>query len=66
MCCRPSGMAHGLQPVQQHAATLFSQAEETTFADVRQFFKDEFDALPECGFLARGFLRLRCGGCGQD
>jgi hypothetical protein len=28
--------------------------------------KDEFDAFVECGILAHGFLRLRCGDCGQD
>jgi len=27
---------------------------------------DEFDALLECGILAHGFLRLRCGDCGHD
>jgi len=26
-----------------------------------QFVKDEFDDFLECGILARGFLRLRCG-----
>ena len=28
--------------------------------------KDEFDAFLECGILAHGFLRLRCGDCGHD
>jgi hypothetical protein len=28
--------------------------------------KAEFDAFLECGILARGFLRLRCGDCGHD
>ena len=28
--------------------------------------KDEFDAFLECGILAHGFLRLRCGECGHD
>ena len=31
-----------------------------------QFVKDEFDAFLECGILAHGFLRLRCGNCGHD
>lgn len=31
-----------------------------------RFIKDEFDAFLECGVLARGFLRLRCGECGHD
>jgi hypothetical protein len=44
--------------VQQHAATFFAQAEETTAADLPQFVKDEFDAFLECGILAHG-LGLR-------
>ena len=31
-----------------------------------QFVKDESDAFLECGFLAHGFLRLRCGDCWHD
>ena len=27
---------------------------------------DEFEAFLECGILAHGFLRLRCGDCGHD
>ena len=50
--------------VQQHAATFFEQAEAG--ADLPRFVKDEFDAFLECGILAQGFLRLRCGDCGHD
>ena len=52
--------------VQQHAATFFAQAEAAAGADLPQFVKDEFDAFLECGILAHGFLRLRCGDCGHD
>ena len=52
--------------VQQHAATFFAQAEAAVGADLPQFVKDEFDAFLECGILAHGFLRLRCGDCGHD
>ena len=52
--------------VQQHAATFFEQAESAAGADLPQFVKDEFDAFLECGILAHGFLRLRCGDCGHD
>ncbi|MDZ7589748.1 MAG: transposase zinc-binding domain-containing protein [Rubrivivax sp.] len=52
--------------VQQHAATFSNQAEATAGADLPQFVKDEFDAFLECGILAHGFLRLRCGECGHD
>ena len=52
--------------VQQHAATFFEQAEAAAGADLPQFVKDEFDAFLECGILAHGFLRLRCGECGHD
>jgi ribosomal protein S27E len=34
--------------------------------DLPQFVKDKFDAFVECGILAHGFLRLRCGDCGHD
>jgi hypothetical protein len=52
--------------VQQHAATFFEQAEAAAGADLPQFVNDEFDAFLECGILAHGFLRLRCGDCGHD
>jgi hypothetical protein len=54
------------RPVQQHAASFFAQAEDAAGADLPQFVKDEFDAFLECGILAHGFLRLRCGDCGHD
>ena len=47
--------------VQQHAATFFAETEAAAEADLPQFVKDEFDAFLECGILAHGFLRLRCG-----
>ena len=52
--------------VQQHAATFIAQTEAATGVDLPQFVKDEFDAYLECGILAHGFLRPRCGGCGHD
>jgi Transposase zinc-binding domain len=41
-------------------------AEASTGAELPRFVKDEFDAFLECGILAHGFLRLRCGECGHD
>ena len=52
--------------VQQHAETFFAEVEAATGASLPQFVKDEFDAFLECGILAKGFLRLRCGNCGHD
>ena len=52
--------------VQQHAATFIAEAEAAVGADLPQFVKDEFEAFLECGILAHGFLRLRCGGCGHE
>jgi len=52
--------------VQQHAATFFAEAEAAAGADLPQFVKDEFDAFLECGILAHGLLRLRCGERGHD
>ncbi len=52
--------------VQQHAATFFAPGEDAGGAGLPQFVRDEFDAFLECGILAHGFLRLRCGECGHD
>jgi hypothetical protein len=52
--------------VQQHAASFIAHTEASTGAELPRFIKDEFDALLECGILAHGFLRLRCGECGHD
>jgi hypothetical protein len=52
--------------VQQHAASFIAHAEANTGAELPRFIKDEFDAFLECGILAHGFLRLRCGECGHD
>lgn len=47
--------------VQQHAASFIAHTEASTDAELPRFIKDEFDAFLECGILAHGFLRLRCG-----
>ena len=52
--------------MQQHAATFFEQTGLAVVADLPQFVRDEFDAFLECGMLAHGFLRLRCGDCSHD
>ena len=52
--------------VQQHAASFIAHTEASTGAELPRFIKDEFDAFLECGILAHGFLRLRCGECGDD
>jgi hypothetical protein len=52
--------------VQQHAASFIAHTEVSTGAELPRFIKDEFDAFLECGILAHGFLRLRCGDCGHD
>jgi hypothetical protein len=52
--------------VQQHAASFIAHTESSTGAELPRFIKDEFEAFLECGFLAHGFLRLRCGECGHD
>ncbi len=52
--------------VQQHAASFIARTEASTGSELPQFIKAEFDAFLECGILAHGFLRLRCGECGHD
>jgi hypothetical protein len=43
-----------------------AHTEVSTGAELPRFIKDEFDAFLECGILAQGFLRLRCGECCHD
>jgi hypothetical protein len=52
--------------MQQHAASFIAHTEASTGAGLPRFIRDEFDAFLECGILAHGFLRLRCGDCGHD
>jgi hypothetical protein len=52
--------------VQQHATSFIAHTEANTGAEVPRFIKDESDAFLECGILAYGSLRLRCGECGHD
>ena len=52
--------------VQQHAASFIAHTEASTGSELPRFVKDEFDVFLECGILAHGFLRLRCGECGHD
>ncbi|MBK6862435.1 MAG: transposase [Ideonella sp.] len=52
--------------MQQHAASFIARTEASTGTELPRFIKDEFDAFLECGILAHGFLRLRCGKCGHD
>ena len=52
--------------VQQHAASFIAHTEASTGSELPRFVKDEFDAFLECGILAHGFLRVRCGECGHD
>ena len=51
--------------VQQHAASFVAHTEASIGSRLPRFVKDEFDASLECGILAHGFLRLRCGECGH-
>lgn len=52
--------------MQQHAASFIAHTEASTGAKLPHFIEDAFDAFRECGTLAHGFLRLRCGECGHD
>ena len=52
--------------LQEHAESFFAFVQAETGASLPQFVKDEFDAFLDCGILANGFLRLRCGDCGHE
>ena len=49
------------QLVQEHLETFLAQVEAETGTALPEFVKAEFEAFLECGILAHGFLRLRCG-----
>ena len=51
--------------IRQHAASFIAHTEAGTGSALPRFIKDEFDAFLECGILAHGFLRPRCGQCGH-
>jgi hypothetical protein len=47
--------------VQQHAASFIVHTEARTGSELPWFIKEKSHAVLECGMLAHGFLRLRCG-----
>jgi len=54
------------QVVQEHLNTFLAQVEQETGSGLPQFVTDEFEAFLECGILAHGFLRVRCGDCAHE
>src|SRR5215471_17699857 len=52
--------------VQEHLESFLVQVEAESGAGLPEFVKAEFDAFLECGILAHGFLRLRCGDCTHE
>ena len=51
--------------MQQPAARFIAHTEASTGFELLRFIKDEFDVVLDCGILAHGFQRLRCGTWGQ-
>jgi Putative transposase/Transposase zinc-binding domain len=54
------------QVVQEHVETFFADVQAQTGSALPKFIREEFDSFLECGILAHGFLRLRCGECGHE
>ena len=54
------------RPVQEHLETSLAEVEAGSVVSSPQFVKDKFDAFLECGIIAHGFLRVRCGECGHE
>ena len=56
------------QSVQGHLETYLALAREghTDEDGVPQYVEREFRRYLECGILAHGFARARCGACGHD
>ncbi len=54
------------QLVQEYVEAFFAEVQARTGSALPKFVRDEFDRYLECGVLACGFLRLRCGACGHE
>lgn len=56
------------QVVREHQATLFAEARARTASGLGypKYVIDEFAKYIECGILAYGFLRVRCGACRDE
>jgi hypothetical protein len=56
------------QVVVEHAETMFAQAREQSDSGhgYPGHVEREFRRYVDCGILARGFVRVRCGECGTD
>ena len=50
----------------EHAASFITHTEASNESELPRFVEDKFDIFLECGILAHGLLRLRCGACGHD
>ena len=54
------------QLIQNNIETFYAQVETETEYGLPAYVKKEFDAFLDCGLLANGFLRLRCGDCQHE
>ena len=54
------------QLVGEYLQTFLAQVEAQAGAGLPQFVRDEFEAFPECGILAHGFLRLWFADCTHE
>jgi len=55
------------QVLQAHLATFLSTAAEVADGSgVPRFVQKELRGFLDCGVIARGLIRLHCGGCGHD
>jgi len=54
------------QLVQKNLETFLAQMKAESDGGLPEFVKKEFDAFLECGILAHGFVRARCGGFAHE
>ena len=65
----PRCPGHGVlyQIVRDHFETFRAQAGQVCDGDgLPRFIEDEFEGFLRCGWLAGGFARFQCDGCGLD
>ncbi|MGK5088742.1 transposase [Bdellovibrionota bacterium FG-2] len=54
------------QTVQTHYLAFRARYEELTGGHLPRHVEREFEGYLDCGILARGFVRVQCGSCGEE
>ncbi len=54
------------QALREHLNTFLERAEDRSGGGVPRYVRQSLFRYLDCGILAKGFVRVRCPGCGYD